>query len=376
LPLDAQESTTLSSSENDQGVNAREDEALDAPSSVHSCADDVQASSRKGENIGGKSSNAQPLADRKPGKESFYSASFTSQDKHDSTTHDYTIAPLEYKPKDLILIPHLVALALQADGWWLRSDIIWHKPNPMPESVRDRCSVAHEYVFMLTKSAHYWYDVDVIRTPLQPKTFTAHGCAHLPQKGDEFVRAKNWSDSVTERKPKLHPNGEIAGANRRTVWTVSAEPKPFSHFAMFPQALIEPMILAGCPDTVCGVCGAGYARSVEREANYTQRQNRGQPNGKPPQVDSSGWQPATVHDHGFTPTCDCNASTSRGIVLDPFMGSGTTALVAQRLGRDFIGCDLNPDYVTLANKRVQYHGDDRRMIRESAAGVQQLELFG
>lgn len=284
-----------------------------------------------------------------------------------------------FKAKDLIPIPWMVAMALQSAGWYLRSDIIWHKPNPMPESVTDRPTKAHEYVFLLTKSARYFYDADAIRLPVAASTVGrgkvdfggAKGRAYSPMETDPNFRNGNeqWGRTFDYKASCAN------GRNRRSVWSIPTEPKPFQHFAMFPQALIEPMILAGSPAQVCAVCGAPYVRDVTRHANYEKRQDRGQPDYKPPMVDSSGWKPATVIDNGFTPSCDCHADTSRGIVVDPFMGSGTTALVAQRLQRDFIGCDVNAEYVTLARDRVRYHGDDKRMVKEQDAGVQQLGLF-
>jgi len=210
--------------------------------------------------------------------------------------------PDDLKEKDLIGIPWRVAFALQDDGWWLRNDIIWHKPNPMPESVTDRCTVSHEYVFLLTKAARYWYDADAIREPASDWGTR-----------DRSMLRGGTTDPLLKHHGLNNCDFADIGRNRRTVWTVPTEPKPFQHFAMFPQKLIEPMILAGCP--------------------------------------------------------------TGGIVLDPFMGSGTTALVAQRLGRHYIGCDLNREYVGLARKRAQYRGDDQRMMQEQRVGVEQLALI-
>ena len=141
------------------------------------------------------------------------------------------------KPKDLVGIPWMLAFALRADGWWLRSDIIWHKPNPMPESVTDRPTKAHEYLFLLTKSARYYYDADAIREPLQTPP-------HSP----------GWASNVSERNDRQVDNeanhrnwGNESGRNKRTVWTIPTKPFPKAHFATFPTALIEPCILAGCP---------------------------------------------------------------------------------------------------------------------------------
>lgn len=182
------------------------------------------------------------------------------------------------KQKDLVGIPWRVAFALQADGWYLRQDIIWHKPNPMPESVRDRCTKAHEYIFLLSKSERYFFDSNA----MQENAVRGHGGSkfHL---GKTAIHQANRT-SIKERID----NGK---RNRRSVWTVTTKPFKGAHFATFPPDLIEPCVLAGSP--------AG------------------------------------------------------GVVLDPFLGSGTTALVAQRNGRSWIGCELNPIYADMAIKRIE-----------------------
>jgi DNA modification methylase len=213
------------------------------------------------------------------------------------------------KPKDLVGIPWRVALALQADGWWLRSDIVWHKPSPMPESVRDRPSRAHEYMFLLTRSESYYYDADAIRTPLRDKTYTAHGAPPRKSKGTDAlgrVAAHNIARDCPDRKPRVDAAGEPVGANARDVWrldqieapdvwTIAQEPYPHSHFATFPRALVEPCVLAGSP--------------------------------------------------------------VGGLVLDPFAGSGTVGEVALLLGRRALLLELNPAYRPLIERRlsgVQY----------------------
>ncbi len=185
------------------------------------------------------------------------------------------------KEKDLIGIPWMLAFALRADGWYLWQDIIWHKPNPMPESVQDRCTKAHEYIFLLSKSPKYYYDIDSIKEEMIGKP---HAPKNKANKNDGHLR----NDVGTGRMEKVW--GESGMANKRSVWTVTTKPYEGAHFAVFPTDLIEPCILAGAP--------AG------------------------------------------------------GIVLDPFMGSGTTAQVAQDLGRKYLGCELNPAYQPLQNKRL------------------------
>ena len=212
------------------------------------------------------------------------------------------------KPKDLIGIPWRVAFALQADGWYLRQDIIWHKPNPMPESVRDRCTKAHEYLFLLSKSERYYWDAEAMKEEavgqnlhdLTGPGYTAPG--QTPNTGnrsrrDSFKRDGSKRAEVipgqsvgTHRPDRPESEYDVFTRNRRSVWTVATRPYKGAHFATFPPALIEPCILAGAP--------------------------------------------------------------FNGLVLDPFTGSGTTAAVALQHGRRFIGCELNPDYIKLAEARI------------------------
>jgi len=190
------------------------------------------------------------------------------------------------KPKDLIGIPWMMAFALRADGWYLRQDIIWHKPNPMPESVQDRCTKAHEYIFLLSKSQKYHYDADAIKEKSiyagEQRSFNS------PKKANRNVEGKV---STGNEHPDALPTEISEYKNKRSVWTVNPKPYEGAHFAVFPSDLIEPCILAGAP--------------------------------------------------------------VGGIVLDPFMGSGTTAQVAQHLGRKYLGCELNFEYKNLQEKRLR-----------------------
>ena len=182
--------------------------------------------------------------------------------------------------KNLIGIPWKVAFALQADGWYLRQDIIWHKPNPMPESVTDRCTKSHEYIFLLSKSQKYFYDHEAIKEPGQDWGTRDR------KKGSAFV------DSTPGRSPQSGgKNCDFSeGRNKRSVWTVTTKPYKEAHFATYPPALITPCVLAG--------------------------------------------------------------SRPGDIVLDPFTGAGTTALVAKENSRRFIGCELNPEYLEIAKNRI------------------------
>lgn len=207
------------------------------------------------------------------------------------------------KPKDLIGIPWRVAFALQDDGWYLRQEIIWHKPNPMPESVRDRCTKAHEQIFLLSKSPQYYFDADAIKEPVSdnPVTRSRNNRADKGLVGPADLHGTGFGQSGNggwKRKA-------VQTRNRRSVWTVSTKPYAGAHFATFPPDLIEPCILAGCP--------------------------------------------------------------IGGTVLDPFGGSGTTAGVAIKHGRNAVLCELNPEYAALIPARIaSIAGDTPDMFMEAA----------
>lgn len=269
------------------------------------------------------------------------------------------------KPKDLVGIPWRVAFALQADGWYLRSDVIWHKPNPMPESVTDRPTKAHEYIFLLTKSARYYYDADAVREPAN-----YDGRKDTRMKGSEkyfdaVVPKQSAHTSAikgTERWPNLTVDGD-PGRNRRSVWTVATQPFSGAHFATFPPKLIEPCVLAGTSERgCCPACGAPWERVVERESlvPWDQRKKNGATKGSLERgynenhgYGTSHTLGATVITTGWQPTCTCPpAGPVPCTVLDPFNGAGTTGVVAGMHGRDYIGIELNPDYLAMADERI------------------------
>ena len=249
------------------------------------------------------------------------------------------------KPKDLVGIPWRVAFALQEDGWYLRSDIIWSKLNPMPESVTDRPTKSHEYVFLLAKRERYFYDIDSIRDPPTGRT----GPMRFWKKGMEGQAKGNRNDA--ERV--VQKDGRI-GRNRRTVWEIPTQPTPEAHFATFPEALVEPCIKAGTSERgACPECGAPWRRVVER-LPVTGRNENKTPAAAHAAVKCSRAGESHVKTVGWEPSCTCGCEeTIPCVVLDPFGGSGTVAKVARDLGRSSISCELNPEYVEIAKKRLR-----------------------
>jgi DNA modification methylase len=273
------------------------------------------------------------------------------------------------KPKDLCGIPWRVAFALQADGWWLRQDIIWAKPNPMPESVTDRCTKAHEYLFLLTKSARYFFDAEAIK--------------------EDSIRDGSGNG---QRKPaglrgipgasKTNPTGGVAGSvpwegtsrNKRSVWTVATSPFPEAHFATFPPKLIEPCIKAGTSERgCCGECGAPWKRKTDGATYYrgddgsrTRKTNLvGNGHGGAGRGPKDNLGASIAKTLGWRPTCKCKAAAVVPCtVLDPFGGAGTTGLVCERLNRDAVLIELGPKYVAMARRRI---AKDRKPKAKNAA---------
>jgi DNA modification methylase len=258
------------------------------------------------------------------------------------------------KPKDLVGIPWRVAFALQADGWYLRSDIIWAKPNAMPESVKDRPTKAHEYVFLLAKSKKYFYDADAIREP--------HVRLWNEKNGGTFAGGKQSVLGGTKQHRGPYPLPNPFGRNKRSVWIIPTEPFPDAHFATFPTALVEPCIKAGTSERgCCPKCGAPWERVVEYK----------RPENAKPKKPTESWNVGTglqphrgyrgtpvVECIGWRPTCSCGIEeTVPCVVLDPFGGAGTTNLVAAKLGRSSIYIDLNSSYVDMAIRRLNKYNN-------------------
>lgn len=273
-------------------------------------------------NLGDSYASANPVGNRtltgKTGLNCFHDGYVPPYHAKDATTKGHRRSLAGLKPKDLVGIPWLVAFALQADGWWLRSDIVWAKPNPMPESVRDRPTRAHEYVFLMTKSERYYYDADAIAEPgvtavkenyPSRARITGRGTQGAasargndrdksggfpPRKTDKQRGHSRRHAGFNDRWDQMERDERCSYLrNRRSVWTIGTQPFPGAHFAVMPERLAALCVLAGSP--------------------------RG------------------------------------GVVLDPFAGAGTVGVVAARYGREFIGCDLKLDYCRMAKARIGSH---------------------
>jgi DNA modification methylase len=256
-----------------------------------------------------------------------------------------------------MMVPARLAIALQDDGWWLRSDCIWAKPNPMPESVTDRPTSAHEHIFLLTKSARYFYDQDAVRSP--------HTEASIERNRAGFVTDQTKYDKVnpTTSVGNLRNGSNAlheAGANLRNVWEIATQPFSGAHFATFPLEIPRRCIKAGTSEKgACSACGAPWVRVVERMVNGQRHVSPKDNN--PDRNDGGDVSSSRLHSQyfdyrtettGWQPGCTCDADVMPCTILDPFLGSGTTLLVADQLGRNGIGVELSPAYAEMAKQRI------------------------
>jgi len=257
------------------------------------------------------------------------------------------------KPKDLVMIPNRIAIALQDDGWWIRSEIIWHKPNPMPESTKDRPTSCHEKIWLITKSKKYYYDADAIREPVAQGTIT-----RLSEKNLKNQKGSTRGNGGMRSNGNMKPVGNMETKNKRNVWTVTTKPCKEAHFATFPKDLIEPCIKAGCPEKVCVKCGTPYLRNFKTITTPKRETRNNMVNvipgrDKPTRMNSKNMESLIKEDLGFKKNCNCETDKFKsGLVFDPFGGSGTTAIVAKLLNRKSIMSELNPEYIKIAKSRI------------------------
>lgn len=299
------------------------------------------------------------------------------------------------QPKQLLGLPWRFAIAMQDKGWILRNAIIWDKPNHMPSSVKDRFSNGYEYVFMFVKSKKYWFDLDAVRephkypedtlrrmreddedgiTPFQKGQEGANwrkGLLHIEQGVDKKeVRIKNLQEKGqllhsmhklkadgVRREQIIHPMGKNCG----DVWRITTKPHPFAHFAVFPEALAERCVKSGCPEWVCKKCGKPRERISESTGSTMNQRVRDVKEGRikshqvkasKDEVENYGKETISVRRTVGWSDCGCNAGWQGGVVLDCFMGSGTVAVVAKRLNRQYLGFELNQKYINIANNRL------------------------
>ncbi len=262
------------------------------------------------------------------------------------------------KQKDLMLVPWQLALAMRAAGWFLRDAIVWHKPAPMPESCRDRCTKAWEPIFMFARSKSYYADMEAVKQPFSdarngnPGNYTA-----------EYSTGSGRHDAGSKNK-EWNTNGEHSGANLRNVWTLSPEAYKGKHFATFPSELPRRCIMIGTSAKgVCPTCLAPWRRVVERDRVPTRPGTnwKGAQEGSPLNEQTSGYLNVDPQRHctetkttGWERTCThehTEADTIAATVLDPFSGTATTGVVANSLGRDYIGLDISDEYLHLAQER-------------------------
>jgi hypothetical protein len=251
--------------------------------------------------------------------------------------------------------------------WILRNVIVWHKLNSMPQSVQDRFTVDWEYIFFFTKSKKYYFEqiLEPYTTPIN-----RWGGERLYINENKVTKSQ-WDENTGQglyRNRNIRPNA--TGKNKRCVWAVNTKPLKEAHFAPFPEKLIEPMIQAGCPKQICEKCGHIRKKIRVRKSVPSQRETFGeQPDGQG-QQSSSGWKAPEFEDKGYT-DCGCNAGWRAGIVLDPFVGSGTTCVLAKKLGVHYVGIDVNTDYIAIAEKRV----NSVQMLTLKKEEVKQLDMF-
>jgi len=320
-----------------------------------------------------------------------------------------------FRAKSKMLVPHRVAIALEDQGWLVRSDAVWVKPNPMPHPVKDRLHEHKEFLFHLTPEPDYWFDLDAIREPAATQRPADGNSGGDKTENVDFLPGRDSEEPTHNFERRAHPNGKNPG----DILDVPVKSFPEAHFAVYPPELVQTPIKASCPPTVCAACGTPYERLVEdvpvwernpeniereqlqraleryknsdlteehleairrvgfNDAGYTEVHKVGLGKAGEDAEDLAReakdvlggyfreFANAAKETDGWQQSCDCETEeTKPGIVLDPFAGAGTTALVAKDLGRQFVGIDLNPEYIAMAQKRVGLTVDEPDRLLE------------
>jgi len=266
--------------------------------------------------------------------------------------------------KCMSMIPERVMMAMVDNGWILRNKIVWNKPNPMPESVKDRFSTGYEVVYMFSLNKQYYFDLDAVREPHEATSSDYERKITDKDKGllGEEGLPDNMSSQLRDReKMENHPKGKNPG----DVWDITTKPFPKAHFAVYPPELCEKPIKAGCPKKVCAECGKPYERKEPEKEKINTRPGNNTLQGKSGSESdpnkslhkreiSTKRQKIVYRPKGYKKTCDCNTDeTKKGVVLDPLVGAGTTCLAARKHNRNYIGIEISQEYVEMAKNRIR-----------------------
>lgn len=294
--------------------------------------------------------NSKSGADRHSESSKISSSAQTGQG---SVSHE---AVKEMPEKCMSMVPERVMMAMVDNGWILRNKIVWNKPNPMPESVKDRFSTTWEYVYMFSLEQKYYFDLDAVREP-----HSESSKKRLQQNNGN----PNFNPNTKARNPNGEQNLEVddlchsEGKNPGDTWEITTKGFSEAHFAVYPPELCEKPVKAGCPKKVCKKCGKPYERITEEEViNERDREEGEWADKEPAGTINSGlrhkYKQKKRETVGFESTCDCPTDkTEKGVILDSFAGAGTTGLVARKHNRDYIGIELNEEYAEMAENRIK-----------------------
>lgn len=260
-------------------------------------------------------------------------------------------------PKSLMLAPERLLLALSDDGWIVRNKVIWAKTNPMPHSVSDRLTNGYDVVYFLTRNRTYYFDLDSIRLPHRSWSTGRRGSNYPPDRASAPLwRQRGGGNRGLAAQKARGEVGHALGKNPGDFWLLPSANFRGAHFATFPPGLVERPLLATCPELICETCGTPFRRASRMQREEIGRDRH--PSRREPRVHRYNRRYTVIRERGpLLPGCKCSTAAKAGVVLDPFFGAGTVALVAERHGRDWVGIEINPRYAKLAEQRLD---DDRQ----------------